>query len=227
MTSCHRCNRKSLRRSNHSQNIDYEDVYDNSSGCKGLEATCTKSFPYPFTEFPIYILAGKSYLEAYEWKEIFPEAIIIFDFEQIKINLSNLGEGGALVIVATSTTPLCRDIFLNILTAAINITRIKGYRGFYIDNYFDSFPDKTAIADLSPRQAINIASLVKVNPALRSYWIGDFSKEFLLEGQLFPQLVNHIVLQSVEPPLNNFGLIIIIFFLILAFIFWFSIVVWY
>lgn len=231
MTGCHSCRKKLISRKTRYDRENKRGGNDHITpdlpGCAGLEETCTNKFPYPFTDFPIYILTGNNYLEASQWRLIFPEAILVYDFEQIKINLSNLGEGGALVINATSTTALCRDLFLNTVTTAINIFRIKGYNGFYIDDYFDSFPDKTTISELTPRQSINIASIIRVDPALRSYWIGNFSNKFVLEGQLFPQLVNHIILHTVEPPINNFGLIIAIIFIFLMFIYWISILVWY
>lgn len=223
MTKCRNCVKV-----NRPPRYKIDDITLNENeGCTEIKASCTDAFPYPFTEFPIYILAGTSYLEAYQWKDIFPEAILVADFEQIKINLSNLGPNGALVINATSKTAVCRDLFLNTLTAAINMFRIRKYRGFYIDDYFDPFPNKTTISELTPRQSINIASLVRIDPALRSYWIQDFSQEFLLEGQLYPQLVNHIVLHSTEPPINNFGFFIAFIFIFFAFIYWLCILVWY
>lgn len=221
-----RKHRSHVRKSDYERKPNYPEE-ESEGGCAGLEETCTNSFPYPFTDFPIYILAGGSYLEGYEWKEMFPEAILIHDFEQIKINLSNLGPNGALVINATSFTSVCRDLLLNTITAAINISKIKKFHGFYIDNYFDSFPDKTTIADLTPRQSLNIASLVRVDPKLRSYWMGNFENEFRLEAQLFPQLVSYMVPHSVEPPVATYGLYIAIFFILLGFIYWLSVLVWY
>jgi hypothetical protein len=158
----------------------------------GIEGSCTKSFPYPFTEFPIFIWNDNAEGSA-AWNEIFPEAQVINDFNQLMVGIaSDIGGRGALVIKASTYTPVCRDLFLNYVTAAIKISSIRSYGGFYIDNFYNPFPLTVEISDISPRQVFQLSSDIVLPLTQRSYWLSSLAAKsncVKFEGQFYPALV--------------------------------------
>ncbi len=159
------------------------------AGCN-IERSCTKAYPYPFTEFPIYIFNDNAEGSA-SWSEIFPEATIITDFNDIFVTTAN-DNRGALVIRGSSFSPLCRDLLLNNVIVGAKISAIKKYNGFFIDDFFNPYPFTVEISDITPRQFLQLASDINLPLEQRSFWISSASARSgltTLESQFYPALV--------------------------------------
>jgi len=191
--------------------------------CPDLVKSCTRSFPVPFTGFPIYIVNDNIKATA-GWKELFPEAFVV-DLTELDVILANLGSNGILVILASTSTFACRDLFLNIVSACVNISVIKDYHGFFIDDF--DITDATQIYELlAPRQQMRTANN-RPDFSTRSYWIRNLNGvNKVLEGQLFPALVDRatVPLPTQGPNLVLLGLFI--FFFILGLLFWITVLVY-
>jgi hypothetical protein len=153
---------------------------------------------------------------AHIWKELFPEAFIVDTQEELNIILANVKENGLLVILASTSTTLCRDLFLNIVITCSNIMVIKDYAGFFIDDY--QVTNATQIYELlAPRQQVRVANNTP-DFNLRSYWLRR--PVDVLEGQLFPALVDRATIPIPIPGNNTILFLVFIFFFILAIIYW-------
>jgi hypothetical protein len=193
--------------------------------------SCTQSFPVPFTDFPIYIYNDNPEGTA-AWLEIFPEAVVISTPENLITSTSqNLSNQGALVILSSTRTSLCRDLFLNIVSIGVKNSILRSYNGFFIDDYFNEYPLTTLILDVSPRLVFQTASTTNLPLLQRSYWISSIAVKtglsFLsptecltFEGQFYPSLV------VVNPPFprillpNFYFLFIVAIILLIGIIFW-------
>ena len=191
--------------------------------CNGIENSCTKSFPYPFTEFPIYIWNDNAEGSA-AWSEIFPEAQVINDFNQLMVGIaSDVGGRGALVIKASTYSAICRDLLLNYVTIAVKISIIKTYGGFYIDSYFNPFPLTVEISDISPRQVFQLSSDVNLPLTQRSYWISSLAAKsncLKFEGQFYPALVVEVPPFPRQVTVNFWIFLVIAVLLFIGIFFW-------
>lgn len=216
---------------NRDLNNDYNDRIsreysnnNNACGNLGFTETCAKHYPYPFTRFPIYIFNDSNNIESVRWLEIFPEAVIINNYDQINVNLLNVDCHGILVLLGSSFTNICRDLFLNTVITAINVCNIRGYSGFFVDDYFDKVPIGNIIFEMTPKQFLQVSTDKNLPLISRSYWASKYDQK--LPAELYPPLVTRKVLPSPEFEIQNWLLIFLSIILIFAILYWIIIILY-
>ncbi len=195
---------------------------------------CSKTYPYPFIEFPIFIFnnGGQSDEGSAFWHEMLPEAKVVNNFDElISFASEDVSNRGVLIINGSTYTTLCRDLFLNLVSIGARASILRSYNGFYIDDYFDKYPLTTLIFDVAQRQVFQSSSQIILPPTDRSFWISSISikrsaYDFVgdacsnLEGQFYPSLVVSSVPFPTSPNSGYILLVIIAIILFLAVIFW-------
>jgi len=192
--------------------------------------SCGVKFPTRFEKFPIFIFNDSVKGSAF-WTEIFPEAIVVDNINELLTSIAiDVNNQGGLVIRGSTYSPLCRDSFLNVIVAAVNVCLSKELDGFYIDDYFNEFPLTTEISELSPRQVLQVASRPLIPFTQRSFWIStpavkDGVIPVVLEAQTYPALVT-VPKVPVAKELS-FGIVILLaFLLIIGILFCLFVLVW-
>lgn len=175
----------------------------------------------PEKSFPIFILDDDS-LGALRWKELLPEAKIVLTEEELLIDeVMTDNVRGALVITASTRTTLTRELLLDYVNRAVQITTIRSYNGFYLDNLFNPYPLTTLIDELTPLVFLQLASVRK--GSYRSYWISSTAikrRDFNLQGQFYPALVVVSRPYPTQEPSNLYLLILLGVLLLIGIIFW-------
>lgn len=179
--------------------------------------SCGRTFNFPFVSFPIFIFDDDQ-TGTKLWLEIFKEARVITSINELFVALAqDLRERGGLVIRGATYSPLCRDSFLNVISATVDVAISKQIKGFYIDD-LNANVLRTPIADISPRQVLQESDRFDLGTLFgRSFWIHslvDYSRLILpLEGQLYPALVTRPFTELNQPP--RYGLVLILILLLL------------
>jgi hypothetical protein len=188
-----------------------------------IENSCSKAYPYPFTEFPIFIFNDNPEGVG-AWQEVFPEAQPVTDIDSLIIGIAtDLSNRGALIIRASTFSTVCRDLILNLVTSAVKVSSIKGYSGFYVDDFFNIYPLTTEIVDITPRQILQTASNVIVPIVQRSYWISTEAAKngcSNFEAQFYPAILTLPPPFPIENTFNPWILIIIGIILLIGIFFW-------
>lgn len=182
--------------------------------------SCGRTFSLPFNYFPIFIFDDDR-TGTKLWLEIFSEASVIYTVDEIFVALAqDTRQKGALVIRGSTYSPLCRDSFLNAVSATVDVAIGKRIDGFFIDD-IDGNVLRTPIADISPRQVLQITDRLepKSNTLIgRSFWVNSLLNNdkipLTLEGQLYPALVTQPYRPVNQVP--QYGIVLILIFLLLV-----------
>lgn len=179
--------------------------------------SCGRNFGNRFDDFPIFIY-NDDQTGTKLWLEIFTEAKVIDSLNELFVALAqDIRNSGGLVIRGSTYSPLCRDSFLNVISATVDVALGKNINGFYIDD-IDADMLRTPIAEISPRQVLQV-SAPKTSATLtgRSFWVNSLTNNDVvpvrLEGQLYPALVTKPPTELNEPP--RYGIVLILIFILL------------